>query len=95
VADLTQLTDEELEVKNQELMAARGEAEQGFKAQQMEIQEEVTRRSDEARLARLADTMSQEQRDALVAYLAEHPPVEVEAPTVETEETPAEPATEG
>lgn len=69
--DLEELSDEELEAENQRLMAERAEIEESYKAQQMVVQAEVTRRSDAAAIERLLGSLSDEARDELRAQLGE------------------------
>lgn len=64
---LADLSDEDLDARAQDLMAARAEAEEGFKADQLAIRQERDRRATAAQVAALSDT----ERDALRAALGE------------------------
>ena len=69
--DLGELSDEELEAENQRLMAERAEVEAAYKAEQMVVQAEVTRRSDAKAVEKLLSTLSPEARAELRTQLGE------------------------
>jgi hypothetical protein len=85
VANLSEVSDEDLEGINQTLMAFRASVESKVQDLQKQVQAETTRRADEARLAALADTLTEEERDALRAYLDSHPVIEAEVPVIDGE----------
>jgi hypothetical protein len=58
VANYTDLTDEDLELKLQEVGNQRSEAEAGFKEQMQEIAAEVEARHTARRVAKLAESMT-------------------------------------
>ena len=69
VDDLTQLTDEELITRNEELMAERAAVEVRVKAAQMAVQAEMDKRLSAARVARALDAMTEDDKAALAVHL--------------------------
>jgi len=69
VDDLTQLTDEELVSRNEELMAERAAVEIRVKAAQMAVQAEMDKRASSARVLRTLDTLTDADKEALAIHL--------------------------
>lgn len=69
MVNLAKLSDEELEAKMYELMAARGEAERGYKEQQLAVQAEIDRRAVTKRVEAALEGVPEDQRTAILAEL--------------------------
>lgn len=69
MADLTTLSDGDLEAMHRNLMEQRAEADMGFKKQLREVGAELDRRAATVRAAMLADTLSEADKEALRQHL--------------------------
>jgi hypothetical protein len=69
VADLSKLSDDELETAQRTVMAKRAKAEEALKLEARALQDEADRRAKETRLAAIVDSLSDDERAALRAAL--------------------------